>query len=151
MWICVRSRDKQKQHACSLASILDSWIINEFEKSGKWGSAPGKQNLRLLAQWARWNSNIFRALWYVKETVEFLFFLCQWAQNLICLLSVDQSDWTPYMYIIRSIVRSPWHNFIHLLYWPVFLIEVVWACFEQVDCAWTLLCFVCAALGPIFS
>ena len=42
----MRSKDAQKQHACSL--ILDSWIINEFEKSGKFGSAPGKQNWRVI-------------------------------------------------------------------------------------------------------
>ena len=27
--------------------FLGSWIFNEFENSGKWGSAPGKQNLRV--------------------------------------------------------------------------------------------------------
>ena len=27
--------------------FLGSWIINEFENSGKWGSAPGKQTLRV--------------------------------------------------------------------------------------------------------
>ena len=28
--------------------FLGSWIINEFENLGKWGSAPGKQNLGVI-------------------------------------------------------------------------------------------------------
>ena len=36
MWICVPSKDAQKQHACSLTSILDSW------KVGQVGKCPGQ-------------------------------------------------------------------------------------------------------------
>ena len=84
------------KHACSLTSILGSWIINEFENLGKRGSVLGKQKLRVTCPTGK---------------VEFKYFSRPCWQ---CIHLNWSANWTSFPNL-PALNQSVWSNFVSLI------------------------------------